>query len=209
MGTAHYTSLIIILLLFISGCVSIPRIIVLNDPLTAEEHLSLGLSYELNGEYDPAIQEYRKAFKKDKKDYRPLFYLGNAYYKKKEYEQAERYYHKALRVVPNHGDIHNNLAWVYLDTGRFEAARGEIEMAFEIRRDPYYLDTLAHIYVKMGKNEEAAGVLQEALAMTPSADVGLLYNEYKLLGELYEKLGKEELAREAREKAERYRKDIQ
>ena len=93
LDTACHSRLIKIILLctltlFLFSCSPIPKIIVLHDPLTADEHLSLGLSYESNGEFDIAIKEYKKALKKDKKDHRPLYYLGNAYYQKREYEKA-------------------------------------------------------------------------------------------------------------------------
>lgn len=197
--------LCLVFLLFLSSCTPLPRIIVLHDPLTVEEHLSLGLSYELKGEFDFALQEYSKAFRKDKKDYRPLFYTGNVHYKKKRYEEAERFYKKALRLAPDNGDIHNNLAWVFIDTAEIEKAKEEIDKALLIKRDPFYLDTLANIYAKMGNYAGAVKVLKEAVGITRPADTELLLNEYQLLGELYELLGMKEEAREAGEKAEEYR----
>lgn len=194
-------------ILILPSCTPLPKIIVLHDPLTLEEHLSLGLSYEFKGEFDLALQEYSKAFRKDKKDYRSLFYLGNVHYKKKGYEEAERFYRKALRLAPDNGDIHNNLAWVFIDTAKLEKAKGEISRALAIKRDPFYLDTLANIYVKMGSYAEAVGVLKEAVEITPPEDTELLYSGYDLLRELYETLGMDDAAREAREKAEEYREE--
>lgn len=196
-------------ILFLSSCATIPKIIVLHDPLSVDEHITLGLGYESKGEYDYAIQEYTKALKKDRKDHRPLFYMGNVYYKKGEYGPAEKYYKKASRIAADNGDIQNNLAWVYIDTARLEEARGVIEGALRIKRDPYYMDTLANIYDKMGKYKEAIGLLQEAINITPPEATDLLYNEYKLMGDLYDKLGEGDLAKKFREKGEEYRKDIQ
>ena len=192
--------------LTLSACAPIPKVIVLHDPLSAEEHLSLGLGYELSGEYDEAIGEYDKAVRKSEGDDRPFYYMANAYYKKGEYDLAEEYYRKALEISPDNGDIYNNLAWAYMATERFDEARGEIERALSIRRDPYYLDTLANIYGRMGSYEEAVAVLQEAIAATESEQVDLLFSEYRLLGDLYEMMGKEDLAAGSREKAEEYRR---
>ncbi len=174
--------------LFFSSCTPIPKFIILHDPLTLDEHLSLGLSYELKEEFDYAIEEYSKALKVAKKDYRPLFYLGNVYYKKREYGLAESYYRKALRKTSEEGDIHNNLAWVYIDTAKLEEAEKEVNIALKIKRDPYYMDTLANIYAKMGMYEKAIEVLQEAISITPPGDTDLLNNEHRLLGDLYERL---------------------
>ena len=192
--------------LFLSACAPVPKVIVLHDPLSAEEHLSLGLGYELNGEYDEAIGAYDKAVRKSEGDDRPFYYMANAYYKKGEYDLAEEYYRQALEISPDNGDIYNNLAWAYIATERLDEARGEIERALSIRRDPYYLDTLANIYGRMGKYEEAVVVIKEAIGITESEQVDLLFSEYRLLGDLYEMQGKEELAAGSRKKAEAYRR---
>ncbi len=61
----HMASLLLAFssLILFSGC-SLPRIIVLKDPLSPEEHLNLGVVYEKEGEFDNAIKEYLKAAKK-------------------------------------------------------------------------------------------------------------------------------------------------
>src|SRR4030067_2200561 len=159
----------LILLLSVSSCVPISRIIVLHDPLTMDEHITLGLSYEQKGENDLAVQEYNKAMKMSDGDLRPLFYAGNVYYKKKEYKLAEKYYNKALKIAPDNGDVHNNLAWVYIDTGKYEDAGREAEKAVRIKRSPYYLNTLAHIYYRVGRYDDAKNVLEEAMTL-PSAE---------------------------------------
>jgi Tfp pilus assembly protein PilF len=96
-------------MILLAGC-TLPRIILLKDPLTPEEHLNLGVAYEKKGELDQAITEYRLAAKK-----LPLAYLhlGNAYFQKNEWIEAERCYRKAIERDPRNADAHNNLAWLY------------------------------------------------------------------------------------------------
>ena len=96
-------------LLLFSGC-SLPRIIILKDPLTPEEHLNLGVAYEQQGEFEPAIKEYTAAAKKLPRAY---LYLGNVHFQKKELGKAEAYYKKAIKNDPRDADAHNNLAWLY------------------------------------------------------------------------------------------------
>ena len=171
-----------------AACGPIPRLIVLHDPLTLGEHVTLGLSYEQKGENDLALQEYNKAIKMSDDDFRPFFYAGNAYYKKNEYKLAEKYYNKALKIAPDNGDVHNNLAWVYLDTGRYDDAGMAAEMAVGIKRSPYYLNTLAHAYYRMGRYRDAKDVIEEAMTLTLPEDKVLRDDEIKLLEELNKKI---------------------
>jgi tetratricopeptide (TPR) repeat protein len=97
------------LMIFLLGC-SLPRIIILKDPLTPEEHLNLGVAYEKKGDLDHAITEYKIAAKKLPLAY---LYIGNVYFQKKEWVEAERCYKKAIEKDPKNPDAHNNLAWLY------------------------------------------------------------------------------------------------
>ena len=101
--------LLTIYCLLIAGC-SLPRIIVLEDPLSPEEHLNLGVAYERKGELDSAIKEYEAASKQLPMAY---LYLGNISFQKKELDEAERYYLEAMRKDPGNADACNNLAWLY------------------------------------------------------------------------------------------------
>ncbi len=96
-------------LLFITSC-SLPRIIILDDPLSPEEHINLGVAYERQGKFDNAIEEFKKASKKLPTAY---LYLGNVYMQKEDFNEAERYYKKAIKKQPNLADAYNNLAWLY------------------------------------------------------------------------------------------------
>lgn len=99
---------LIILFVFVFSC-SIPRIIILEDPLTPEEHINLGLSYEKKGLIEEAINEYTIASKKIPIAY---LYLGNIYMQKKDFDEAERYYKRVLKKQ-DIADAYNNLAWLY------------------------------------------------------------------------------------------------
>jgi tetratricopeptide (TPR) repeat protein len=83
---------------------------VLEDPLTPEEHLTLGVAYEKKGELDHAIKEYKLASRKLPLAY---LYLGNVYFQKQEFDEAEEYYRKAMKKDPQNADAYNNLAWLY------------------------------------------------------------------------------------------------
>ena len=118
---------------------------ILKDPLTPEEHLNLGVAYEKRGELNNAIKEYQLATKKLPIAY---LYLGNAHFLKKEWEEAEAYYKKAIKKDPRNADAYNNLAWLYYTEGKnLDKAENLTLKAIEINpsKDPIYRDTLKKI----------------------------------------------------------------
>lgn len=132
------------LFLLFYGC-ALPKIILLEDPLTPEEHVNLGVAYEKKGELDLAIKEYKKAAERLPEAF---LYLGNAYYHKNELDEAERYYKKAIKEEPNNADTYNNLAWLYF-TQRKNLKEAESLVLRAIELNPpdthIYLDTLNKI----------------------------------------------------------------
>ncbi|MBI5213140.1 MAG: tetratricopeptide repeat protein [Nitrospirae bacterium] len=114
-----YCSIIFCLLL--TGC-SLPRIVILDDPLTPEEHINLGITYEKKGEMDNAVEEFKKASKKLPAAY---LYLGNAYMQKGDLDEAESHYKKAIRKQPDLADAYNNLAWLYYNKAKGSRLKAE------------------------------------------------------------------------------------
>ncbi|MDC4223927.1 MAG: tetratricopeptide repeat protein [Candidatus Manganitrophus sp.] len=170
MGPAR-TLLALFLFFGMTGCGTIPKIVILNDPLSGREHLQLGFSYEARGEWDLAIAEYQRAIEKGEAPSVIQGYLGNVYYGKKDYTAAEQAYKKSLHLHPQNAPVLNNLASLYLVEGRdlLEAER-LVQQAIEIdpARKSYYLDTLAAIYLARADYEPALAAYREAEAFAPS-----------------------------------------
>ena len=128
----------------VSGC-TVPRIMVLDDPLSPEEHLKLGLAYEKEGEFDHAITEYETAAGKFPIAY---LYMGNVYFQKNELDQAEKMYKKAITGLTHSADAQNNLAWLYYvrGTNLDEAERLALN-AIELNpsKQAIYRDTLVKV----------------------------------------------------------------
>ena len=104
-----YFAFLILIFEFLSSC-SLPRIVILDDPLSPEEHVNLGVAYEKQGEIDNALREYRLASKKHPLAY---LYMGNIYFQKNDFDEAESAYRKAIKKDSQNADAHNNLAWLY------------------------------------------------------------------------------------------------
>jgi Tfp pilus assembly protein PilF len=147
-----------LLVLLLAGCSRIPRIIVLEDPLTAAEHVELGVAYERKGEFDLAQREYEKALRKDGNLYRARVNLGNIFLAKKEYGLAREEYLLALGLRPGDAEATNNLSWaaIYSGEGIDEAlARMETVVTGPKGRQPVFLDTLGVLRMRANRPGEA------------------------------------------------------
>jgi len=125
-----------------------PQIVVLKDPLTPEEHLQLGLSYEKKGLIDEAIKHFKEA---SKYDARGFLFLGNLYFNQKRYDEAEANFKKAIKKDIKLADAYNNLAWLYLIRNiNLDEAEELVKKAIEIEKENkekimHYQDTLDKI----------------------------------------------------------------
>jgi tetratricopeptide (TPR) repeat protein len=161
--------------LFLSGLLSCSHIVILHDPLTAEEHNDLGVTYEQKGEMDGAIREYNAALRKRKDFLTARVNLGNAYFSKKDYPRAEQQYSTVLQTDSANTDAANNLAMLYLETGK------HLDQALSLAgrcvrlapKEPRYHDTLGLIYLKLNRHQEAKGTFQRALELIPQDEVDL------------------------------------
>ena len=189
------------LTLLLSGC-SLPKIIVLHDPLSAEEHIKLGSIYASQGKTVLARDRYKAAVKQEPKNARAWSLLGDAAYTLKDYDGAERAYESALDLEPSNGDLHNNLAWVFVQQGKKFGTARELAMkalGLNPANRPYYLDTLGCILLKEGKAADAVAALEESVRTIPPAQTGLLAEAYLHLAEAYRNTGAKDRADEAME----------
>jgi tetratricopeptide (TPR) repeat protein len=196
-----------IALFFLYGC-ALPKIIILNDPLSAEEHSNLGRIYQSQGKFDLAAQQYRDALKKDPKLLPALLLLGDLSFQTKKYSEAESAYQKAIKLQPENGDIYNNLCWVYLEQNvRIDKAEELIRTAITVAPEhrAYYLDTMGMVLLRRGRIAESITALKEAAALLPKDNAAYLVETYVHLAEAYRTAGDTATAREAEQSAEKYR----
>jgi tetratricopeptide (TPR) repeat protein len=136
---------LVAVLTLISGC-SLPRITVLGDPLSPEEHLKLGMAYESKKEYDLAAAEYETASRSLPVAY---LFLGNVLFLQGKYAEAEQRYRRAIKELPEDPRPYNNLAWLYCTEGiNLEEAENLARRAVALApagEDAPYRDTLNQI----------------------------------------------------------------
>ncbi len=150
-----------------------PKIIVLEDPLSADEHVALGVSYERKGSLDLAAREYGRALKKDPSSYLARFNLGNVRLAEKRYDAAREEYLKALAIRPGDPEAVNNLSWAAILSGDGLAdalRRMEEVLSDAARRSPPLLDTLGVLFGALSRPADAEGAFAEALARCDAGD---------------------------------------
>ena len=153
----------------LTGCGALPRIVILHDPLSSEEHLRLGERYEADGMLDLALAEYESALKGGRRA-EVFAHLGTAYSLKGEDSRAESFYLKSLGEQGDQPRVLNNLAALYAGRGvELEAAEGMAREAMRLDPEhrPYYLETLSEVYLAQGKYEQASDILAEAERTAP------------------------------------------
>lgn len=153
--------------LLLGGC-SLPRVIVLNDPLDARQHNDLGVAYQQRGEYDLAVREYDRAAELARDWALPVVNRGNAQGAAGDWKAAEKSYRLALRREPENAEAMNNLAWSLLQGGEADAALVWAERAVSAAPDePAVLDTLAELQLARGDLPAARAAVEKALALDP------------------------------------------
>ncbi len=156
-----------------AGCGHVPKIIVLEDPLSADEHVALGVAYEGKGDLALAAREYERALKKDGSSFRARVNLGNVRLAGKRYADARDEYLKALDLRPGEPVATNNLAWAAILSGEGmgEALRRmEAVMSVPGRRTPPLLDTLGVLLGELSRDSEAEAAFAEGLRRCDAGD---------------------------------------
>lgn len=138
----------------------------------SEAHNNLGVLYLNMGRYDDAINEFNSALQNMSYSTPERAYvnMGWAYYKKKDYKEAELNLRKAIQSAPDFFIAHYNLGILYRDTGNYKEAIKEFKLA--IKYFPRYIDAyydLAHTYLKIKKAEYALQMFKKVCELAPES----------------------------------------
>jgi Tfp pilus assembly protein PilF len=106
------------------GCVPVEK-----KKESHEAHFMLGVSYLRSNDATQALREFLQAEKIEDDDAPLQAALGQAYYMKKSYVEAEKHYFKALKLDKGNPTYQNNLAALYMETERWDDAIRYFEMA--------------------------------------------------------------------------------
>jgi len=137
---------------------------------------SLGAAYLAQKKWDDAIS----CFKEITGDllyvtpYYPLSNLGWAYYNKKEYDLAEKYYKDALKIEPRFAIALSGLGKTYIATGRIPEAITALEKAVKYSPNTaeLYLD-LADAYRLSREYKKAIDAYSKVIKLAPDSPLAV------------------------------------
>jgi protein O-GlcNAc transferase len=168
------------------------------NPNDYDSNLDLGSIYSFSPyvakkfnvlpDYKRAIELFRKA-KEIKPDYAaPHLYLGDVYYRIKEYESAEKETRRALEIkeAPL---AYKQLGDIYFDANQYRKAKEEYRKGLnspgELR--PFLINRLAETLVKLDEFQEAIDLLNEAITTADRDSIS--YFHRSKLAEVYQEKG--------------------
>jgi tetratricopeptide (TPR) repeat protein/predicted Ser/Thr protein kinase len=135
-----------------------------------------------SGNYDQAIKELQKIIERYPDEKFAFFMIGEIYYQNlRRYEEAARYFSKAIEIDPLFAPAYNSLAYAYNDLGDFDKSIWAINKYISLAPDeanPY--DSRADLYAYNSKLEQAIESYKKALEIKPDFYMSL----YKL-GDMY------------------------
>ncbi len=136
---------------------------------------SLGVVHLIRKEWDAAIAVFKETLEDDlySTPQIPLSNLGYAYYQKKEFVKAEKYYKEALKKDPEYINAWRGLGLTYMALGKTRKAVKAFEKAVHYAPDAaeLYLE-LADAYKALGDSEKAQKAYHRVMALDPDGEHG-------------------------------------
>ena len=112
-------------------------------------------------------------------------------------QDAQNYYHKVLKINPNHVNTHNNLGVIFKTLGEKQKAKECYEKAIEI--DPNYANAhnnLGVAFKELKENQKAKSCYEKVIKIDPN-----YVNAHNNLGVIFKELGEIQKAKDCYEKA--------
>ncbi|MGH9351561.1 MAG: tetratricopeptide repeat protein, partial [Terriglobia bacterium] len=118
----------------------------------------LGAVYERQKKYGQAEEQFKKVLVSDPTNAEAYNYLGYMLADRGiQLDQSIGYIKKALQIDPNNAAFLDSLGWAYYKMARYDLALAPLEKAAKmLNTDPTVLAHLGHVYLKLGKEREAA-----------------------------------------------------
>jgi tetratricopeptide (TPR) repeat protein len=175
----------------IDQSIAVIRQALVNDPHNANYFLYLGSFYEELERYDEALVVLKQGLAVDAKNPRIHFRIGVIQDKAGRRNEAIEAMQQVLRIRPDDVDALNYLGYTYADMGiHLDEAQSLVQRALTLKPgDGYITDSLAWVFYKQGRYEEALKWILKAVQIVPDDAVILEH-----MGDVYLKLGNKDKA---------------
>ncbi len=150
------------------------------NPNAYQVHLNIGNCYKEKGDLDKALEEYNtvlEGVKQEEEDLsgneiaaRALAATGEAYLKKEDYENAQKYFKNSIDIYPKDEVLAYNVGEIYFSNNKIDDALHYFELSKQIKPDwekPYL--RLGYVYLNKGDFEKAEENLKKFLEMAPES----------------------------------------
>jgi len=165
-------------------------------------YFMLGSIYERQKKYDLAEEQFKKVLAANPLNAPACNYLGYMLADRGvRLEESVKYIQKALELEPSNGAYLDSLGWAYFKMNRLALAEPPLEKAARLlTSDPTIQEHLGHLYLQMGKRQQAQEAWERALKAWPNAvssdfDAEQAAKLQKQLDELKLRLAREKSAR--------------
>ncbi|MCG2686023.1 tetratricopeptide repeat protein, partial [Candidatus Parcubacteria bacterium] len=138
------------------------------SPSSSQNHNNLGDYYGRQGDFEKAIEEFKRAIELNPNYAGAYHNLANTYRQLGKTDWAIENYQKAAELNPNLWQSHQNLAVSYFDRGQLDLAEENMKKAIEVNPENanLYLN-LGIIYLRMEDGPRAEEAFQKARELDP------------------------------------------
>ena len=150
----------------------------------AQNYFDLGYKYYNNGEYEKAVDAYKKYIAENPQNSAAYNNLGGAYFGLSDYANAADAFRRAIELDPQNADAYNNLGLAYANMSNYASAVDAYKKAIEINpqlADAYF--NLGNAYANINNYASAVDAYKKAIEINPQ-NANAYYNLGVAYGEL-------------------------
>ncbi|HYW65902.1 MAG TPA: tetratricopeptide repeat protein, partial [Candidatus Dormibacteraeota bacterium] len=136
---------------------------------------NLGILAAREGNFDLAIEHFRRALQIDPEHSIALRNLGSAYRQKKDWAQAKNALERAIALNPDDPETNYSLGMVYAQQNDTDHAYDYLQKALAFRPGyPEALNNLGILYLRTRRPEEGKRSFEESIRVAPTYDQAYL-----------------------------------
>jgi len=141
------------------------------NPELVEGRVCLGNLLNGQGQYEKAVEEFKRAVESNGQSDDALRGLAEAYTNLGNFAAAEATYKNAIALRPNYWGVYSWLGLFYYSQARYPDAVAMFLKATQLAPDNYQgYNTLAGVYITQGRYQDALDTFKRSMDLRPSSD---------------------------------------